>query len=25
VAVDARVGWETHLRVAGTVGVALGR
>ena len=24
VAVDARVGWETHLRVAGTVGVALG-
>ena len=25
VAVDARAGWETHLRVAGTVGVALGR
>lgn len=24
-AVDARLGWEPHLRVAGTVGVALGR
>jgi hypothetical protein len=25
VALDARVGWEVHLRLAGTVGVALGR
>ncbi len=24
-AVDARLGWEAHLRVAGTVGIALGR
>lgn len=24
-AVDARLGWEPHLRVAGTVGIALGR
>ena len=25
VAADARLGWEPHIRVAGTVGVALGR
>jgi hypothetical protein len=24
-ALDARLGWEPHLRVAGTVGIALGR
>jgi hypothetical protein len=25
VGLDARVGWETHVRVGGTVGIRLGR